>query len=60
MADRKVLLGIGIGIIIGTIFMGFSKLNYELSDAQVEVKARALGMKYPDEVKIMIKDEVKK
>ncbi|MDU1348966.1 MULTISPECIES: hypothetical protein [Clostridium] len=40
--------------------MGFSKLNYNLSDAQIEVKARSLGMKYPDEVKIMIKDEVKK
>lgn len=40
--------------------MGVSKLNYELSDAQIEVRARTLGMKYPDEVKIMINDEVKK
>jgi hypothetical protein len=47
------------GIIIGTFFALASDFSYQLSDGQVEIRARKLGMKYPDEVKIMIKDEVK-
>lgn len=40
--------------------MAFSKFEANLSDAQIELKARKLGMKYPSEVKVMIKDEVRK
>ncbi|MBU5225363.1 hypothetical protein KQI36_01615 [Clostridium senegalense] len=61
LSDKKILLGIGIGILIGAFCMTISQVTYSLSDSQVEMRARKLGMKYPDEVKVMInKDEVKK
>jgi len=53
------LLGIGIGILIGTFFTLISKFNYTLSDGQIEMRAKKLGMTYPSEIKVMIKDEVK-
>lgn len=36
-----------------------SEFNYTLSDGQIEMRARKLGMTFPDEIKVMIKDEVK-
>lgn len=54
------MLGIGIGILIGTFCMTISQFTYSLSDAQIEMRARKLGMKYPDEMKIMINNEVEK
>lgn len=60
LTDRKIMLGIGIGILIGTFCMTISQFTYSLSDAQIEMRARKLGMKYPDEMKIMINNEVEK
>jgi hypothetical protein len=54
------LLGIGIGILIGTFFMLGSKVNYTLSKSQIEEKAAALGMKYPDEIKVINEKGVSK
>ncbi len=44
----------GIGIVISTLIMTKVKINYEISDYQVEKRARAMGMKYPEEVKFII------
>ncbi|HGM3507983.1 TPA: flagellar protein [Clostridioides difficile] len=50
--DKKVLLGIGIGILISTLcIMLFS--NNDMSKAEIEKKARALGMKYASEMKVL-------
>jgi len=54
------LFGIGIGILIAVVFTFAGKLNYELSDGQIEIKARQLGMEYPKDIKINIKDGDKK
>lgn len=59
LSDKKILLGIGIGILIGAFFSLSSGISYSLSDGQVELRARKLGMKYPEEIRVMIKDEVK-
>ncbi|MCC0627665.1 MULTISPECIES: flagellar protein [unclassified Clostridioides] len=50
--DKKVLLGIGIGILISTLcIMLFS--NNDMSKAEIEKKARTLGMKYESEMKVL-------
>ncbi|WP_227842630.1 flagellar protein [Clostridioides sp. ZZV14-6150] len=50
--DKKVLLGIGIGILISTLcIMLFS--NNDMSKAEIEKKARTLGMKYASEMKVL-------
>ncbi|MCC0633023.1 flagellar protein [Clostridioides sp. ZZV15-6388] len=50
--DKKVFLGIGIGILISTLcIMLFS--NNDMSKAEIEKKARALGMKYASEMKVL-------
>ncbi|MDI0266989.1 flagellar protein [Clostridioides difficile] len=52
MFDKKVLLGIGIGILISTLcIMLFS--NNDMSKAEIEKKARELGMKYASEMKVL-------
>lgn len=58
LSDRKILFGIGIGIIIGVIFTMSTKLNYNLSDGMIEIRAKKLGMSYPEDIKIDIKDGV--
>ena len=59
--DRKLLIGVGIGLIIATILMWGYKSNQELSKARIEEKAMEYGMKYPDEVKtIFDKEDVEK
>ena len=45
------LFGIGIGIIIGVLAMFSYKSTVSLSDAQIEEKARALGMHTDDDCK---------
>jgi protein subunit release factor A len=47
------LIGIGIGIIISTGIMTGVKLEYQMSKSQIEEKARAMGMIYPDEAKVI-------
>jgi hypothetical protein len=60
LSDRKILLGIGIGIIIGTIVMSGVKYNVKMTAAQIEEKARAMGMDYPDNFKVIYDKEVGK
>ncbi|WP_264174096.1 hypothetical protein [Clostridium estertheticum] len=33
-----------------------SKMNYEMSKGQIEIKASGYGMRYPDDMPITIKD----
>ncbi|MEG1256036.1 hypothetical protein [Clostridium sp.] len=35
-----------------------TKLNYNLSDGMIEIRAKKLGMSYPEDIKIDIKDGV--
>ncbi|QBD85161.1 hypothetical protein EQG73_08020 [Clostridium tetani] len=58
--DRRLLLGIGIGLVMGIISMMGVKINYNLSDYEIEKRARSMGMKYPQEVKVINKDVKKK
>jgi hypothetical protein len=44
------------GIILGILFTIPAKIDYKLSDGEIEIRARKLGMSYPDEIKIDIKD----
>ncbi|WP_278184435.1 hypothetical protein [Clostridium kluyveri] len=36
------------------------KIQYEMSKSQIEDKARSMGMKYPDEVKVINSGEENK
>ncbi|WP_346895218.1 hypothetical protein [Clostridium sp. UBA7503] len=55
LGDRKILFGIGIGIILGIFFTIPAKIDYKLSDGEIEIRAKKLGMTYPDQIKIDIK-----
>ncbi|CUU50201.1 hypothetical protein CLBEIC_04210 [Clostridium beijerinckii] len=55
--DKKILLGIGIGLVLGVIFMFGYKYTDSLSDSQIEEKARALGMIYESERKSILKGD---
>lgn len=37
-----------------------AKVNYQMSDYQVEKRARSMGMEYPEEAKVILNKEVKK
>lgn len=51
LKDRKVLVGIGIGMILTSLVsLGFNKTTY-MSDLEIEEKARTMGMHYEDECK---------
>ncbi|MEG0307334.1 MAG: hypothetical protein RSA29_16300 [Clostridium sp.] len=50
------LFGIGIGIIIGVVFTISSKVDYNLSDGMIEIRAKKLGMTYPENIKVDVKD----
>lgn len=56
LSDRKILLGIGIGIILATSVMLQVKIQYQMSKNQIEQKARSLGMQYPEEMKVINND----
>mgnify|MGYP001212152809 CR=1 FL=1 len=43
---------LGIGILFAAILMNFS--HGVLSDKEIEIEARKLGMIYPDEIKVNI------
>jgi hypothetical protein len=47
----------GIGIILATLVMTTVQINHELSDAEIEKRARKLGMKYENEMKVIFSDE---
>lgn len=53
--DNKILLGIGIGLVLGVIFMFGYKYSINMSDSQIEEKARGLGMIYENERKSILK-----
>lgn len=55
--DKKVLLGIGIGLIIGTILMSFYQFSISISDSQIEERARGLGMHFNNECKAIFRGE---
>ena len=56
ICDKKVLLGIGIGLVIGVISMLGYKYEASLSDAQIEEKARALGMHTSNDSKVLFNE----
>ncbi|AYF54989.1 hypothetical protein FDJ70_03960 [Clostridium botulinum] len=47
------LIGIGLGIIISTLFMINTKIQFNLSRYKIEMKAREYGMEYKDEHKVI-------
>ncbi|MHC1682514.1 MAG: hypothetical protein AB6733_06150 [Clostridiaceae bacterium] len=53
MSDRKILLGIGIGMILSTILLFTYNATSTLSKGQIEEKARGLGMNYPEDYKVI-------
>lgn len=55
--DKKILLGIGIGLILGVIFMMGYKYEESISNGGIEEAARGLGMHYDDECKAFFKGE---
>lgn len=55
--DRKILLGVGIGLVLGVAFMIGYKSTIGLSDRQIEDKARNLGMIYKSEQKAIFSGE---
>ncbi|SQC03187.1 hypothetical protein [Clostridium tetanomorphum] len=50
----------GIGIVISTLIMIGTKINYQMSNYEVEKRARSMGMKYPEEIKVIIDKGVSK
>lgn len=58
--DRKVLIGIGIGLIVASIAIGGLNINKTMTRAQIEEKAKSYGMDYPSESKFIITKEVGK
>lgn len=56
LGDRKILIGIGIGMIITSILMTTFGYN-NISNDKIEEKARALGMHYEDECKVLFEGE---
>lgn len=51
------LLGIGIGILIGVFFTLGARIERTISDDKIEQRARELGMKYKEEMKVLEKGE---
>lgn len=57
LIDKRIFLGIGIGLVLGVICMFGYKYTVNISDSQIEEKARALGMIYESESKSILKGE---
>jgi hypothetical protein len=55
--DKRICFGIGIGIVLGVIFMFGYEYKGSLSDSKIEEKARDLGMIYKNESKSLLKGE---
>lgn len=55
--DKKIILGIGMGLVLGVICMFGYTYTINLSDSQIEEKARDLGMIYESESKSIFKGE---
>ncbi|MFD3157463.1 hypothetical protein ACFIJ5_11455 [Haloimpatiens sp. FM7330] len=59
MCDRKLIIGIGIGMIISSVVMTGVKINANYDKSVIEQKARDLGMQYPDEMRVIRDKEAK-
>ena len=59
LCDKKILIGIGIGLILGTSLMFTYKYSNSMTDAKIEEKARGLGMHTKDECKVFFKGDEK-
>lgn len=59
-SDKKLLIGIGIGILIGCFSMIFSNYETEISKGKIEQNARGYGMHYDNECKVIFDEDVKK
>ena len=57
LTDRKILMGIGIGMVLTSILMFGYSYNKEISSDKIEEKARGLGMHYDDECKVLFKGD---
>ncbi|MBE6053315.1 MAG: hypothetical protein E7212_05275 [Clostridium sartagoforme] len=57
LTDRKILMGIGIGMVLSSLVMfGYSNKN-KMSDNEIEEKARGFGMHYSDECKVLFEGD---
>ena len=56
--DKKVLIGIGIGLIVGSSSIFFSEYSAELSKSSIEKNAKNYGMHYEDECKVFFSKDV--
>ena len=51
-SDRKILLGIGIGLLLGALIMVVNvKPSKPISNLEIENRARGLGMDFPGDFK---------
>lgn len=57
LCDRKILFGIGLGIIMAVCFTLPIKFDNKMSAGEIEIEAKKLGMSYPDEIKINIGED---
>lgn len=53
--DRKVLIGIGIGMIISALVLSGVNFSKPMSKAQIEEQAKSYGMDYPSAFKVIMK-----
>lgn len=58
--DRKIFIGIGIGMIISTFIIIGTKRDLNYDKATIEQKARGMGMEYPGEMRVLPNKEVEK
>ena len=56
LKDGRFFIGLGIGLIIGVILM-MSIPEKELAPREIEMRARAMGMVYEDEIKALTKSQ---
>jgi hypothetical protein len=59
LSDKRILLGVGIGIILGSTIMSINGYTNTLKREQIESTARGYGMHYSDECKVIYGREVK-
>ena len=46
LCDKKLIIGMGIGMIISALLMSTVSYNKSISDSKIEEKARGLGMHF--------------
>lgn len=58
-SDKKLLMGVGIGMILSCILMFGYEYKSNVSNEKIEEAARGLGMHYSDECKVIFKGDEK-